>query len=101
MFASINEDSGQLKVDGGLFLLRNGDRDFDDLGLGDILQAGTAKNFRTTEGDPSDVVENPKMFVLNRGECVVVLSRFLDSNPFQARSGGWLKVATTSCGLFR
>jgi hypothetical protein len=95
MFATGNQ------VDGGLFLLRNGARNYDDLSWGDVLQAGTDKNFRSLDGPVGTIPRNPKIFVLRPGECVVVLSKLLETQPKHAASGGWIKVATTSCGLFK
>lgn len=89
------------KVDGGLFLLRNGDRNYADLSWGDVLQAGTDKNFRSLDGSKKDVPKNPKIFVLRHGECVVFLGDILVTQPKHGGSGGWIKVATTACGLFR
>lgn len=89
------------EVDGGLFLLRGGGRRFGDLKFGDILQAGTDKNFRLIDGPKHSIPDNPKIFVLRAGECVVVLRRELELTDIQAASGGWARVATTSCGLFR
>lgn len=107
MFASVDANGDEV-VDGGLFLLRDGNRDFSDLSWGDILQAGTEKNFRSwreiENGKAEDGAENvniPKIFVLREGECVVVLSPIKERPPKQAKSGGWLRVATTACGLFR
>ncbi|MFK7868755.1 MAG: hypothetical protein AB8B58_05905 [Roseobacter sp.] len=103
MFASTYEnDAGKIvkRVDGGLYLLRNGDRNFSDVRTGDVLQAGTDKRFKSRDGDPQTTSSNPDIFILRPGECVVVLSRRFEVNPEQAYSAGWLNVATTSCGLF-
>lgn len=102
--ASLSADEAKpldCRTDGGLFLLRDGYREYSDLRPGDVLQAGTAKNFRSLDGDAASLDKNPKIFVLRRGECVVVLERLVASTPTYASSGGWLKVATTACGLFR
>ena len=103
MFASTYQnDAGEKKkrVDGGLYLLRNGERNFTDLRIGDVLQAGTDKRFKSRDGEPHTTKNNPDIFILRPGECVVVLSKRHEVKPEQAKSGGWLNVATTSCGLF-
>lgn len=156
--ASLSEDEAKpldCRTDGGLFLLRDGYRSYCNLRAGDVLQAGTDKNFRSldkgknttvveetkkqqnsseektkcanlkaanqtpeaaeqpqapspdsqpqtsNEWDPDVLNKNPKIFVLRRGECVVVLEPLVEKRPTYASSGGWLKVATTACGLFR
>mgnify|MGYP000241371680 CR=1 FL=1 len=78
-----------------LRLLASGGDSYEDISMGDRLQAASEVNFRE-EGTGSGRI----IFVLSPRDCVVVL-RANDPYPVtEARSGGWLKVATTACGLF-
>jgi hypothetical protein len=83
-------------ADGQLFLLRTGSGLFDDIGAGDKLQAASKVNFR----DQSNNHSRP-IFLLKEGDCVIVLATDRKIAIEHALSGGWLKVATTACGLFR
>ena len=82
--------------DGQLFLLRHGSGLFEEIVSGDKLQAASAVNFR----EQSDNHSRP-IFLLGKGDCVIVLARDRQIKVEHALSGGWLKVATTACGLFR
>ncbi|WP_186400948.1 hypothetical protein [Stappia sp. P2PMeth1] len=86
-----------------LHLLRGGARSYDDLRWGDVLQAGGTQYFRdlTTPSDSPSYRDRPRIFVLRRGECVVVRRRINDASVSTSpNSGGWLKVSTVACGLF-
>lgn len=94
---------------GDLYLLRGGDRNFGDLGFGDILQAKSTNYFREDNGCDNDDQKNcskaPRVFELQKGQCAVVIKQlYKDSGPdteyFKDKSGGWLRVASTRCGLF-
>ncbi len=85
-----------LTKDGQFFLLRRGSGDFRDLAFGDKLQAASEVDFH--ESDHND---SPTIFRLRQGDCVVVVWRDRELHVEFARSGGWLLVATTACGLFR
>ena len=82
--------------DGQLFLLRPGSGLFEDIAAGDKLQAASAVNFRERSNNHSR-----PMFLLGKGDCVIVLATDRKIPVEHALSGGWLKVATTACGLFR
>lgn len=85
--------------DGGLFLLtREPEPLYSTIKVYDKLQAATATFFRV--GASTD---DRKMFVLNPGDCVIVLETVEDKTDklVDAKSGGWLEVATVACGLFR
>ena len=40
------------------------------------------------------------VFLLQSGDCVIVLARVREEPVQAALSGGWLRVATTACGLY-
>ncbi|MGN7612665.1 hypothetical protein ACQZV8_11335 [Magnetococcales bacterium HHB-1] len=89
-----------LTDDGGLSLLKSSEALYTDIKVGDKLRAGHAVNFRQEAGKKS-----LKIFVMNPGSCVIVTSPpkhehkdFKDENVI---SGGWLRVVTTACGIFR
>jgi hypothetical protein len=82
--------------DGQLYLLRPGSGLFEDIAAGDKLQAASAVNFREESNNHSR-----PMFLLQKGDCVIVLATDRKIAVEHALSGGWLKVATTACGLFR
>lgn len=81
---------------GQLYLLKAGDGRYAEIGLGDRLRAESTVNFRS---GPS--LGSGKIFEIETGECVTVLTRA--ENPDLVLSGfnGWLHVATSSCGIFR
>lgn len=96
---------------GNLYLLNKnpiGQREWDDLSLGDVLQAKSKKNLRLEDDCGSeerlDCGSSPRIFTLEAGECVVVFSQMYEDNSTSSKlkdvSGGWLRVGTTSCGLF-
>ena len=93
-----------LTKDGKLYLLKSSNALYDDVKLGDKLRASSPVNFREDSTRRSRV-----MFHLNENDCVIVISdkkipysgRFVDTDAeVKPESGGWLKVATTPCGLF-
>ena len=89
-------DGDRLTEDGQLWLLAAGGDTYEDLSLGDRLQAASAVRFRTEPTKASRVV-----FLLNRSDCAIVIGK-VGAHPVEkAESGGWLRVATTACGLFR
>ena len=69
--------------------------DYQDLRIGDRLQAASPINFREDKDSDARII-----FVLDKGDCVIVLGADDPVESEGARSGGWLKVATTACGLF-
>jgi hypothetical protein len=108
---------------GQLYLLRNGEREFGSVGWGDVVQAQSEIYFRAAGrcGEARNCASAPVVFVLQKGDCAIVIGRaYDDSGPddpdpnapplgtvetrsqgLVAKSGGWLKVATTACGIFR
>jgi hypothetical protein len=103
---------------GHLFLLRGGPGYFENLKSGDVLQAASEINFRQLEPldegkwfarekvpAPKDRVysKHSRIFLLKEGECAIVFRRLrkLEDLTDPAHSGGWLKVGTTACGLFK
>jgi hypothetical protein len=89
-------DNRTLSKDGQFYLLRSGSGDFADLAFGDKLQAASEVRFHE-----ADDAKSPTMFLLRQGDCVIVVRRDREKSVQAARSGGWLTVATTACGLFR
>lgn len=93
-----------------LALLREGDRTFDRVGLGDTVQAGSKVNFREKKLPANrEYSSNQIIFRLKEGDCAIVFSRLKDVKFHLKKKrddgmpivlGGWLKVGTTSCGLF-
>jgi len=90
-------DHRSITEDGQLYLLKASSEGlYNEIQLGDKLRANSAVNFRQDKGLISNIV-----FLLNSNDCVIVISRPEDPvTPKQAKSGGWLQVSTTPCGLF-
>ena len=88
--------------DGQLFLLDDTkNAEYEEIKKGHRLIVNTRNdakvNFRI---GPSK--KSAPMYVLKNGECVIVIEK--PSHPIDVKdavSGGWLEVATTSCGLFK
>lgn len=87
--------------DGQFYLLRSNTLGtYKDISMGDKFQAVTPVNFRELPRTDN----SPIVFVLDAGDCVTVLAHDHEKFPLQDRdavSGGWFKVATTACGLFK
>ncbi len=83
--------------DGNFYLLKETETGFyDEIQIGDKLRVSGDVNFRN--GPTSD---SPRSFVLINGDCVIVTETPSKKvNVQQAESGGWLRVATSPCGLF-
>lgn len=104
--ASIRQATGA----GQLHLLRSGDREFDQLRYGDVLMAAGTNILRQNNGcstrSPTDcTTASPELFKLRQGQCVIVLSRHNhdsgeDDSLYVNKIGGWIRVATTACGVF-
>ena len=83
-----------------------GMREWQNLSFGDVLQAKSQKHLRLEDacGEHQNCGSSPRIFTLLTGQCVVVLGRLYPdtstSNSLAEVQGGWLKVATTSCGIF-
>jgi hypothetical protein len=97
VYYEVKENRG-LTNDGQLFLLSDSKQGlYQDIRKGDRLIANSEVNFHMR---PS--LKDPLMYILKGGECVIVLED--PSNPVNVKnalSGGYLKVATTACGLFK
>lgn len=90
-------ENRHLTDDGRWYLPRAGAGTYADLSVGDKLQAVDEVRLREkASGDPT-----AEIFELRKGDCVIVLSKDHEVRVQKALSGGWLKVATTACGLFR
>ena len=85
-----------LTDDGRFYLLRAGDGRYQDISIGDRLQAVDEVHFRVWPTGNS-----PTIFLLGFRDCVIVLGRDHEVSVTPPHSGGWLKVATTACGLFK
>ena len=96
---------------GNLYLLRPGERGFNDLRFGDVLQSKGPNRFRENTGCSRKIPKtdctttSPEIFKLHPGQCVVVLKKHQpdsggDDKHFINKDGGWVLVATTPCGLF-
>lgn len=83
--------------DGNFYLLKETETGFyEEIKIVDKLRVSGDVNFRNGPN-----LESPRSFVLINGDCVIVTSR--PNNEVEvksAKSGGWLEVATSPCGLF-
>lgn len=86
-----------LTNDGNFYLLKETVTGFyDEIKVGDKLRVSGDVNFRN--GPSSD---SQRSFVLINGDCVIVTETPRKKvEVSKAESGGWLKVATSPCGLF-
>jgi hypothetical protein len=69
---------------------------YEEISVGDKLRVSGDVSFRSANG-----TDKPKTFVLINGDCVIVTSQ--PNNKIEvkkAKSGGWLQVSTSPCGLF-
>ncbi|MGP6086859.1 hypothetical protein [Antarctobacter jejuensis] len=91
-----------LTKDGQLFLIKHGPRRYENISRGDILQANSAVRFRNLSEDAEGYHIGPEIFVMSRGQCVVVRHRLTaESITGPPGSGGWLHVSTSACGFFQ
>lgn len=83
--------------DGNFYLLKESETGFyGEIKVGDKLRVSGDVNFRNGPN-----LKAPRSFVLINGDCVIVTGS--PNNEIEvksAQSGGWLKVATSPCGLF-
>jgi hypothetical protein len=86
-----------LTDDGQLFLLTDSRYAlYNDIRTGDRLIANSEVHFHLKPGSGT-----PTMYTLREGECVIVLEKPRNEVKVkQALSGGYLYVATTTCGIF-
>ena len=84
-------------ADSRWYLPRAGSGTYADLAVGDKLQEEDDQFLR--EHPAKDA--SPFIFVLRKADCVIVLHKDHEVTVQKAVSGGWLKVATSACGLFR
>ena len=90
-------ENRKITNDGNFYLLKETETGFyEEIKVGDKLRVSGDVNFR--RGPSSD---QPRSFVLINGDCVIVTEQPRNKVDVQeAASGGWLKVATSPCGLF-
>ena len=83
--------------DGNFYLLKETPTGYyEEIDVGDKLRVSGDVNFRSEQGKNA-----PRSFVLIKGDCVIVIDTPADPvDVRQAKSGGWLNVATSPCGLF-
>ncbi|NCQ98497.1 MAG: hypothetical protein GPJ11_03345 [Microcystis aeruginosa L211-101] len=96
VYYEIDRNRG-LTDDGQLFLLTDSSQAlYNDIRVGDRLIANSEVYFHLKPGSST-----PKMYTLREGECVIVLDKPRNEVKVKkALSGGYLYVATTSCGIF-
>ena len=82
--------------------LANHSEDTSLLKRGDLLWSVGKNNLRAVLIDPlKKIDDHPKTLELQRGDCVVVLEPTEQiANTTFAYHGEWVKVATSSCGIF-
>lgn len=87
----------EITKDGNFYLLKESPTGYyNEIEVGDKLRVVGNANFRSGKGS-----SEPKTFVLVGGDCVIITSKPRDEYSVKkAKSGGWLKVATSPCGLF-
>lgn len=79
-------DKGQLRA------VKAGDRSFNALKAGDILQVVSLQNFRETPD-----LKTGTLLQLRIDDCVMVVKKEKAIDEYD----GWVKVVTTSCGFFQ
>jgi hypothetical protein len=92
----------ELTSDGNFHLLKGGSGLFETIAIGDKLQvrSGGTVNIRDMPiGDPQS--KTLILFKVREGDCVIVFGKGSKVETRNAVSGGWLRVGTTACGLFR
>lgn len=85
-----------LSMDGRFYLPRAGSATYEDLSVGDLLQAADEVVLREAATKTSAA-----LFQINARDCVIILAKDHPTPVTTAMSGGWLRVATTACGLFK
>ncbi|WP_155730436.1 hypothetical protein [Pseudoalteromonas luteoviolacea] len=87
----------EITKDGNFYLLKESPTGYyNEIEVGDKLRVVGNANFRSGKGS-----NEPKTFVLVDGDCVIITSKPREEYSVKnAKSGGWLKVATSPCGLF-
>jgi hypothetical protein len=97
VYYEVKENRG-LTAAGQLFLLSDSKQGlYRDIHKGDRLIANSEVNFHM-----GPFSTDASMYLLKGGECVIVLEEPKNKISVEkALSGGYLKVATTACGLFK
>ena len=95
--------SNEEAKDGKLLLLG---RDIEELqDLTSVENIGYGDKFMVQKGKQrlreSSTKNSVRLYSLHRGECVIVIGDKVLVETQNAVSGGWLHVATTSCGIFK
>ncbi len=87
----------EITNDGNFYLLKESETGFySEINIGDKLRVSGDINFRNGPTNSA-----PRSFVLITGDCVIVTNEPAHKVEVQeAKSGGWLNVATSPCGLF-
>ena len=90
-------ENRKITSDGNFYLLKESETGFySEIEVGDKLRVSGDVNFRN---EPTNSA--PRSFVLINGDCVIVTNEPAHKVEVQeAKSGGWLNVATSPCGLF-
>lgn len=87
---------------GQFYLVRAGPGDFRSIRPGDKLQ-GVSSDSTSLREKPTQRPDahSAVIFVVHKGECVIVLGKDHEVAAGEGLSGGWLHVATAACGFFR
>lgn len=96
VYYGLDTKKGLPTTAGSLALLKPGSGLFSEITVGDKLQASSSKHFRDEA-----TTKSRARFALQQGDCVIVLSIDNEAQTEEGISGGWLRVATVACGLFR
>ncbi len=87
--------------DGQLLLLGRDTSELGELATIDTIHYGDkliVQSKQRMRAMPSK--DAPKLYTLERGECVIVIGEATVIETQEAISGGWLNVATSNCGIF-
>lgn len=91
----------ELTKQGNLHLLKAGDGSFKSIEVGDMLRVGKGGVVNVRERYEAREESKPIIFRVLENDCVIVFETTPEISVKEAQSGGWLKVGTTACGLFR
>lgn len=93
---AIGDSPLSLTNSGNFYAPRARSRLFEGIDRGDLLQAGSAAYLHAAPTKNSAVI-----YRFRDGECALVIERTKPEPPQPNYSGGWFKVATAACGLFK
>lgn len=103
-------NTAKLTQNGQLYLTRNGARGYGDLKRGDVLLVASKQNMRENNGCATKEVcgQSTVVLELKAGQCVTVLETLYRDDGTDGKAinlpridGGWVRVSTSPCGLFR